>query len=286
MTINKHGFNNLFKKFIKQRYPNNPRKQKFFLNLPFLKKQQLLFNYHQENKLNKQIQHKKQINIYQIDKSIKKIDWSKISHIWKKYLKNDFELHDCGGAGDCFFLCLAKAMCLKSKTIRTKLANTIDENTIERLKLFYKGDKDGCSEFIDGLNICETNKKLEFTQYLLNKENSIEIFKKIISSTKPIILDYKKNKIHISYWGDEWSINKCMEIFPKLRLFIIDTGVKTMPSFAWTDTNFENKDKNILLFRIPGHYQILYNKSLKNYILKNNQIPDYIQTLYLEQFTK
>ena len=284
MTINRNGFNNLFKKFIQQRYPHDPRKQKLFLNLPLKKKQQLLFNYHKkihQDKLKKQIQDKKN-NI----QSIKKINWSKISHIWKEYLNDDFELHDCGGGGDCFFLCLAKAMGLKSNIIREKLANTINENTIERLKLFYKGHKDGSSEFIDGLNIYGTNKKLEFTQYLLEQEKSIDIFKKIISSTKPIILNYEKSKIYVSYWGDEWSINKCMEIFPSLRLFILDTGVKNTTSFAWTDTNFENKDKNLLLFRRPGHYQILYYKTLKNYILQNDQIPDYIQTLYLEQFTK
>lgn len=276
MTINNKGFNNLFKQFVKKQFPNDIKKQQMLIQLPFLKKKQVLMNHHKKLK-----KHIKKDN-----KSIKKIDWSKINHSWKEYLKDDFELHDCGGGGDCFFLCLAKAMCLKSKIIRRKLADTIDSETIKRLKLFYEGHKDGSSEFIDGLNVYGTNKKFEFIKFLLDQKKSIDIFKNIIGSTKPINLKFKNNKIGVSYWGDEWSINKCMEIFPSLRLFILDTGVKNSTSFAWTNISFENKDKNILLFRRPGHYQILYHKNFKNYVLQNNQIPDYIQTLYLEQFTK
>lgn len=277
MTINNNGFNNLFKHFVKKQFPNNIKKQQMLLQLPLLKKQQILNDYHKNMKKG---------NTKKVNYSYKNINWSNINHNWKKYLKDDFELHDCGAGGNCFFLCLGRAMSINSNTIRQKLANTINLETINRLKLFYEGHKDGFSEFIDGLNVYGTNKKFEFIKFLLEQDKSIDLFKKIISSNHPVNFNFKNAKIRVSYWGDEWSINKCMEIFPDLRLFILDTGVKNTTSFAWTNISFENKDKNILLFRKPGHYQILYHKKNKKYILENNQIPDYIQTLYLEQFTK
>ena len=263
MTINQKGFNNLFLRYIKNKYPKH--KHKHLMSLPFEQKKKIM-NFKTPKNPEKQKKDNKKV-----------IKWNSIKHIWKQYLQDDFELQDFGGGGNCFFYCVENA--LEIKNLRHIVADYITLETIESIKLFFEGKPEGGFEFIDGLNIIGNCDRFELIKELISLDNPVDFFKKIISSYKPI----RYKKFTISYWADEWCVNKCIDIFPELKLFIINLTTKNNLNFGWTPPK-NNTTKNLFLLRIPGHYQILFNKEFKKYILDNNEIPENIQMLYLEQF--